>query len=107
MNSFHSLHPTSKLCHSLVTSKVVEIQKVDPISACGCVQAQYSCNFYRALPIRKSNLCKKVTVQKYQNPLHKQSEKVCMCFKTRRVRIRDFKVCTLLKEGACSLFFLS
>ena len=27
-----------------------------------------------------------------QNPLHKQSEKACMCFKTRRVRTRDFTV---------------
>ena len=28
-----------------------------------------------------------------ENPLHRQSEKACMCFKTRRVRTRDFTVC--------------
>ena len=27
-----------------------------------------------------------------ENPLHRQSEKACMCFKTRRVRTRDFTV---------------
>ena len=27
-----------------------------------------------------------------ENPVHKQSEKACMCFKMKRVRTRDFTV---------------
>ena len=37
--------------------------------------------------------CQKVTVYiRIKNPLHKQSEKACMCFKTRQTSTRDYMV---------------
>ena len=63
----------------------------------GCVG---SCG-YAPASVKKSTFCQKVTVHKIKNPLHKKSEKVCMCFETRRVRTDNFPVC----ETNCILIF--
>ena len=47
--------------------------------------------------MRVTNLKNQLFVERSQyirveNPLHKQFEKACMCFKTRRVRTRNFMV---------------
>ena len=42
--------------------------------------------------LRKQLLVKKSQYIRIKNPLHKQSDKACMCFKTRRARTRDYTV---------------
>ena len=52
-----------------------------------------SCEYQCELLIRKATFCQKVTVRRDGNPLHKQSEKAYMCFKMRRVSIREYTIC--------------
>ena len=49
------------------------------------------------LLIQKMIFCQKVYIS-IKNLLHKQSEKACMCFKTRRPSTRDYTV-FILGEG--------
>ena len=48
--------------------------------------------YKHALLIIKSTFCQKVIVHKDRKPLHKRSEKACMCFNMRRARTRDYTV---------------
>jgi hypothetical protein len=87
------------VCYVKLSRKRPDFEKTKPAPRCRDSNTIFTPGKVASINVKRSQYIR------IENPLHKQSEKACMCFKTRRVRTRDFTICTYLFFHLLSFLF--